>query len=391
MPTLSRAAKVAGAGVVALAVGWFAVSDAIGAFARDAYHKAESARIAQLTEAALDPRSPRPGSGLPRPAVVLARQPLDTGAFTRAALETALGSDAGRSGEMMRELLRRNPRSRPARLWLMQAALKQGDVPGAVAQIDRLMALDPQARDRYFPALAELARLPAGERAVAGLLARSPPWREYFLAFLTTRDVGRDLIFRLSLTSGKAVADSVAQAALLQSMIAAGNHQGAYLAWINLLPKDAVTKVTPIYDGEFAGLPGPKPFNWTFVDGQVASAGIERGQGLQVDYAGTQDVQIAAQTLLLEPGAYQFEYVAHGSDASQDGGTLSWRLSCVAGNRVILDLPVTGLTDQNKGRRARFAVPEGCQAQQLVLAGAAGTFPASRSVTFARVAATGVD
>src|SRR5258706_15375029 len=199
----------------------------------------------------------------------------------------------------MIELLHPDPGSAPAGLWLMNAALEAGNLGHAAEQVDRLLALSPQMQAQYFPILADIVRRRGGERPVASLLARNPSWREAFLAYLTTRDVGPDVIFRLtaSPTAVVGAGGSGAQAALLQSLVARGDYDSAYLAWINFLPDSALAKVAPIYDGGFVGLPGPQPLNWVFNDGEAASVGIEAGQGMQVDYAGTKSVRMASQTL----------------------------------------------------------------------------------------------
>ena len=397
MPSVRQAATAVAAGSVALAVAAVALYSGVDAFTRAARNAAETQLIAKLTQASLDPRYPAPVSmpkQLREPVTVFSRQPLDNGALARAALRASISGQAVVAQSLMTELLHRDPRSRPARLWLMNHALQAGDLGRAASQVDRLLALNPHMQVQYFPILADLARRRGGERPVASLLARNPPWREYFLGYLTTRDVGRDLIFRLTAgpTAVAGAGGSGAQAALLQSLVARGDYDGAYLAWINFLPEGALAKVAPVYDGEFAGLPGPQPFNWSFNDGEAASVGIESGQGLQIDYSGTKAVRMAGQTLLLKPGQYRFDYVAHGSGGGgDDSGSVAWHIQCLPGGSGMLDLPITGVTDRPVPHGARFTVPAGCNAQLLTLEGAAGGFPQSQSIWFTRVSVTGVE
>jgi hypothetical protein len=397
MPSVRQTATAVAAGAVGLAVAVVAVSSAVDAFTRAERNTLETQLVAKLTQASLDPRYPPPASipdRLRNPVAVLSRQPLDNGALARAALQASIAGQAAVAQSLMTELLHRDPRSRPARLWLMNAALEAGDLDAAAGQLGRLLALNPQMQEQYFPILADIARRRGGERPMAALLARNPPWREQFLGYLTTRNVGRDLIFRLtaSPTAAASAGGGGAQAALLQSLVDRGDYDGAYLAWINFLPEGALSKVAPVYDGGFAGLPGPQPFNWSFNDGQAASVGIEAGQGLQIDYGGTQTVRMASQTLLLKPGKYRFDYVAHGSGGGGvDSGSVAWHIQCLPGGAGVLDLPVADLTDRPAAHGDRFAVPAGCNAQLLSLEGTAGTFSASRSIWFTRASVTGVD
>jgi len=396
MPSVRQAATAAAAGAVALAVAAVAVSSAFSAFTRTARNRAETRLIGRLTQAAIDPRFSMPErvpKRLRDPVAVLSRQPLDSAALARAGLRASIAGNQKLAYSLMVDLLQRDPRSRPARLWLMNESLKAGHPGQAADQLDRLLALDPQMQSQYFPVLATVAARKRGEQPVSSLLARNPPWREAFLSYLTTRNVSRDLIFRLT-ASPTAVASAgggTAQTALLQSLIARGDYDGAYLAWVNFLPEGALAKVTTVYDGDFAGLPGPQPFNWTFNDGEIASVGIERGQGLQIDYGGAQTVRMASQTLLLKPGQYRFDYVVHGSgEGGDDSGSVSWHLQCLPRGPAVFDMPIQKLTDRAVARAARFAVPAGCNAQTLSIEGTAGTFPASRSIWFTHVSIAGL-
>jgi len=218
-------------------------------------------------------------------------------------------------------------------------------------------------------------------------LSGHPAWQTRFLGYLTTRGVDPVRIFRLnSGSTAGAAGGEVAQGALIQQFINRGDFDGAYVAWVNFLPPEALTKVRTVYDGNFAGLPGPQPFNWTFNDGTVASVGIDRGQGLHIEYPGAQSGRLASQTVLLTPGSYRFDYTAQGSGEVADGGALGWHLQCLPDGKPILDLPITGLTDRAVGRAAAFTVPVGCNAQLLSLDATLGTFPQSRSLTVAQVA-----
>lgn len=397
MPRVPQLVAIIATGAVALAVAAAAVISALGALERPARQQAETGYIARLTAIALDRAAggaPAPATNLPAPAAVLSHQPLDGDAFTRAALTAAVVGHDAQAHDLMTELLRRDPRSQPARLWLLKTAALAHDWPAAVGQLDRLLALDPQSSDRYVPALAGIAMQPGGEQPIARLLARNPPWRGPLLGYLTLHGGGRNLIFRL--VSGPAAASkvdpSVAQSGLLMSMLQKGDYDGAYLAWINFLPQGALAKVTPVYDGDFAGLPGPQPFNWAFNDSDMVQVGIEPGQGMKVDYDATHSVRIASQVLMLTPGAHRFDYVAHGSGGGDgaDSGAIAWRILCLPANTVVLDAPVAGLTDRPVARSAPFAIPDNCGAQLLALEGTSGTFPMTRAIWFTHIAAGAV-
>lgn len=351
---------------------------------------AENGYLSALNAAMLDPQQPRPAapSMLEPPATRLARRPLDSSALSQAALEATLAGKSDVARPIMQEVVRRNPRAKAGRIWLMADALRRGDLRTATGHIERLMAIDPTQSLGYFPILADIAKQRGGERLIADILARQPMWRTQFLGFLTTRGVAPERIFRLNngLAGAPGGGAEPAQSALIQQFIDRGDYDGAYIAWVNFLPPSALTKVTTVYDGGFAGLAGPHPFNWTFSDNDAASVGIDPGHGLHIEYSGAQSARLASQTLLLKPGSYRLDYTAQGSGEAADGGAIAWHLFCLPANKPILELPVTGLTDRAATRAGRFTVPEGCNAQLLSLDATLGTFPQSRSLNIAQVA-----
>ena len=390
MADLRRTTGLIAGGALSLGVAAVALWSTWHAWHQPARNEAENGYVSALNAAMLDPQQPHPAAPatLAPPAARLAHRPLDRGALSQVALEATLAGKSDVARPIMQEVVRRDPRAKAGRIWLMADALRRGDLGTATGHIERLMAVDPAQSLAYFPILGDIAKQRGGERRIANVLARGPAWRTQFLAFLTTRGVDPDLIFRLNTgaTGVAKVGGESAQAALIQQFITRGDYDGAYVAWVNFLPPATLAKVTTVYDGGFAGLPGPQPFNWTFNDGEVASVGIDRGHGLHIEYSGAQTARLASQTVLLKPGSYRLDYIAQGSDDVADGGALGWRLLCLPDNKLVLDLPITGLTERAVGRAARFTVPAGCNAQLLSIEATLGTFPQSRSLNIAQVA-----
>ncbi|MFA5963293.1 MAG: hypothetical protein WC804_04675 [Sphingomonas sp.] len=389
MAKLGHTIRLIATGAVSIGVAAIALWSGAHAFHKAARIETEKRYLAAMVAAMLDPQQARPAApaALDPPAVRLARRPLDRNALSQVALEDALAGRRDAARPIMQEVVRRDPRATSARVWLMTDALGRNDLATAVSQIERLMSVDVGQRSAYFPILAEIARQPRAERPLMAALASGVSWRTEFLGYLTTRGVDPARIFRLSAgTAGKAAsAGDSAQGGLILQLIARGDYDGAYLAWVNFLPPDALAKVASVYDGSFVGLPGPKPFNWSFNDGDAASVGIDRGSGLRIEYSGGQSARLASQTILLKPGSYTLDYFAKGSGEVADGGTLGWHLLCLPSSKPVLDLPIAGLGDSVTGHSARFVVPNDCNAQLLSIEATLGTFPQSRSVTIARV------
>jgi hypothetical protein len=123
--------------------------------------------------------------------------------------------------------------------------------------------------------------------------------------------------------------------------------------------------VPGLYDGRFQGLPGSAPFNWRLASDPSARAAIamapDGGPALQVERDGGRAGRLAAQLLVLPPGAYRL----HG-EASKAGPALAWSLACEDGGPLGVVRAPSG--DAWTAFALPFAVPaQGCAAQWLRL------------------------
>jgi len=165
-------------------------------------------------------------------------------------------------------------------------------------------------------------------------------------------------------------------------LVGSGDFQRAYLAWINFLPENALSGIAFVYDGDFAGLPGPPPFNWRlFSEGSgnaemVRKSNLPQGTALEANYFSEQPATLAEQTIVLEPGSYVFSYSVTASRDGDIGGGLGWSLRCL--DKQSRELLRSGLLPTQPTRvDVRFVVPAGCVAQKLSLVGTSGDVPAT--------------
>jgi hypothetical protein len=280
--------------------------------------------------------------------------------------------------------LRRDPRSRAARRILVERAARTGRYSEALAHLDRLIFLEPQAQDKLLAAMAAIASDPASRAPLVALVDTKPAWRIEFLKLLNHGRADPALIFRL--TNGPAgdvpAPDKLdEQGALLTALVAKGDYERAYLAWINFLPGTALADVAAVYDGGFRRLAGPPPFNWLLTSNENGSAEFSGARGLRVDFFGSSPATFATQVLLLQPGAYRLRVEASGSGNSA-AGTLYWTVTCITGGDPIAKVSLAGLGDRPSVRGAAFTVPAAdCKAQRLALSGEPAEFPAPINAT----------
>jgi len=148
---------------------------------------------------------------------------------------------------------------------------------------------------------------------------------------------------------------------------------------VNFLSPADGEKVRAIYDGDFRGLPGVEPFNWSFVSNEVASAerrsdsALPGHSALDVNFFGSDSAVIATQTLFVQPGAYMFRMIGTADGGGQFAGKLHWQLTCIPGNATSTLTTI----DRFDGRTVTFQHPvdipqQGCEAQKLSLVGEPG-------------------
>jgi hypothetical protein len=215
------------------------------------------------------------------------------------------------------------------------------------------------------------------------LLRTQPGLLESVLESLVGSGASEDAVLNIAGPAGRSRGSEPWKAALLSRLVARHDFGHARDLWAGFsgFRGDA----NAVYDGRFAGLPGPAPFNWDLSSGSAGVAERASGQGLQVDYYGRDAANLASQLLTLRPGRYRLSFRASG-EAAGDSSRLIWTIACNPGDARLLQLPVTGVTSSEKRFAADFAVPaSGCAAQWLRLVGAPGDVASSQNATIGEV------
>jgi hypothetical protein len=308
--------------------------------------------------------------------------PLAPDPFYAAAVVRVRRGDRAGAILLLEQARRREPRWAAPRLLLAQQYLLAGNADGAVGEIAVLTRLGTSAGEQLLDALIPLSKDPATRPAVIAALRRDAELRRSFIAHVTSQGGDASLLFKSLVSTPNANSASDDQAAVVNMLAGSGDFQRAYLAWINFLPEQALSGIAFVYDGDFAGLPGPPPFNWKlYADGSgnaemMRKSSLPQGTALEANYFSEQPATMAEQTIVLEPGSYIFSYSV---TASRDGdlGSLGWSLRCV--DKQGRELLRSALLPARPTRvDVRFAVPAtGCSAQKLSLVGASGDVPAT--------------
>lgn len=280
------------------------------------------------------------------------------------------------AAEQMREAKRRQPRIVAVRAWLATHYLSQQDYRRAFVELNRLVALRPDMAKALNPVLLSAARTPGGWREVNRAAAAGPAWKASFVTDLMQRqtDESENAAFALIAGdgAGRAKQDNLQQL-LLQRLVARGEYERAYLAWLNFLPVEAMAGVGLVYDPEFRRMPGLPPFNWSILPTDAGLAEYAVGGGIDLRFYGTATAPLLRQTILLPPANYALTVAARNATGSESGATIVVGVQCAGTKTALAEIPLSGLGAELRSYGAVVTVPEqGCPAQSLTIVGSPG-------------------
>ncbi|MDB5693188.1 MAG: hypothetical protein JWO81_2251 [Alphaproteobacteria bacterium] len=313
----------------------------------------------------------------------LKQEPLADEPFLLAAVP-ALAAGNGAEGErLLLEARRRNPRLRMARLLLLDRYLRTGRIGDAALEMASLDRLIGGAGAVLVPAMAQMVQDPQLGPKMIPIIASERDLQHAVLQSLAASDADAGLILRVAGDSGLRMADAKDwQGPLLSRLVDRGDLLAALHLWRRFAGDRDASDEKGLYDARFDGLRGPPPFNWILASGGAGAAERNRNGGLQVDYYGRQEGDLARQLLMLKPGRYRFSFTAEGG-ARGEGSRLIWTLGCQRETQL-LQLVLKDVASSPKRFAGTFTVPAtGCPAQWLTLQGLSGDVASDQSVTIA--------
>ena len=268
----------------------------------------------------------------------------------------------------------------PSHLWLLDQNLRSHRIDAVFAEADILLRQAPERLTALLPTLVAAGEGQGGVDALAKRLRDDPPWRDAFLENFIPRakDPAAAFALLMKLQDTSTPPNPVQARLYLERRLREGAYDQAYLDWLQFLPQNVLGHVGNIYDGDFAGAPGPAPFNWVLESGVggVATMGPSPAPNwrtaLDVQYDGTSTAVLAAQHLALPPGRWRLTGVAWTTNIGVP--TLGWKVSCAEDDGHIL--AKAGVPMGGPGWR-RFEVlfdrpDQGCGGQWLRLAAIPG-------------------
>lgn len=309
------------------------------------------------------------------PAEVIARQALHRDAMAVSAVAT-LGLtaqlrgnlDAARAWYGYAERLSR--RDLPTQLWMIEDAVTRNDVSSALRHYDTALTTHWESWDLLFPVLANAAADRAVVPGLVRLLGQQPTWEPSFVTFIADKGTDPTATARLLMTLTRAGVpiDEGPRAAIINALLAAGDHEQAWGYYASTLRSaDRSRSRDPNFG---AMLQHPSELDWVVASSNTGlTASIQRnGHVGLLDFAAPPSVggTLVHQIQLLPPGRYVLQGRSFGIAQSPDSRPY-WILTCTRDAQELGRVEVPESARDNGLFSGTMVVPRGCPVQYLAL------------------------
>lgn len=284
------------------------------------------------------------------------------------AFPTERSAGTSRAADLLREALRRNPRSAQARALLLRRALLTGDVREAIGQIAMLDRLN---RDYAIALLGGLGRglttKAQIDEANRELSLNPALYREVVRGFTAVAKPAPLVAQLAGGLQGPALRDIAVTGPLVDRLVELGDIDAGHALWRRAGGDRAGPAL--LSDPAFAVSDGHPPFAWKYAQTDSGVAERQRqGGGVFIDYYGRDAGSLLRQLVTLAPGTYRLTIVYE--PLGRTPGTLAARVSCASRTDALAQVSLQGGSAAGRRKLAfDFVVPNGCRGQWVEFAG----------------------
>jgi hypothetical protein len=316
------------------------------------------------------------GDAKPQIDVALARQaltssPLSSEPFTGLAALGLLDDPKGKSGKegaLLAEALRRDPRSRAARILLLRNHAAKGELKQAFDQLARLAVLSPKLIEQVMEAITGRITTPRQLDQALDAIAGHDALYLPFVNRMVGKKKSNEVILRLAeRLPGQVLARPQIRRAVVTQLVGAGEFQVARKIWQQGLRQPSTGL---IHAPNFSDRAAPPPFNWTFAINNTGAVELAKGGGLTIAYYDRAPGPLLSQLLTLPAGAYsaRIDYQL----LSGTGDNVRLRVECNGTAAPLVEAPLAQRRAGTPPLILRFSIPAlGCTGQRIAIVGVA--------------------
>lgn len=270
--------------------------------------------------------------------------------------------NTGRESALLAEALRRDPRSRAARILLMRQLAVSGDMSGAFAQLDVLYRLNPVLVTKAMDSIAGLVNTPRRMDAALAALSGRPNLYEPFVVGMVGKNKPREIVVRLAQGLPVSImARPEIRRSIVTQLVEVQEFTPAKSIW-----QAGLAKRSPglVFSSDFSDRQTLPPFNWQLFETTSGAAGYVKPRGLAVNYYDRSPGQLARQIVTLPPGRYRLyvEFKLVGGLADN----VRLRIGCFGAPDALVEIPLFASGPGLRKAEAGFEVPaQACSGQVL--------------------------
>ena len=315
----------------------------------------------------------------------LASAPLASEPFTvlaAASLAQNPRGTTGREAALLTEALRRDPRSRTARILRMRQLAASGDLRGSFAQLEVLYRLNPVLVTQAMNSIAGLVDTPKRMDVALEALSGRPNLYEPFVVGMVGKGKPRETVVELARGLPATV---LANPGIRRSIVAQLVDVQEFALARSIWQTGAAKQPTGlVFSPDFSDRVTPAPFNWDLFETTYGAASFGKGRGLSVSFYDRSPGRLARQVVTLAPGNYRLlvEFKLIGGTADN----VHLRITCFGAPTALAEIPLFGSGQGLHKAEAGFQVPaQACAGQELAIWGVIANERSETEVELQRV------